>query len=422
MELAEDINEGTSPFWRFWAASAVSNVGDAVTAVALPLTAVTVLHASSFAVSLLTAATYAAWAVVGLPAGVLVQRWPLRGAQVAMDVVRGAALLSVPVAAWMHVLSIAQLASVALVVGLASVVFDVGNATFLVSVVSPSELERRNSFMSGSHAVTLTAGPSLGGLLVQVAGAPGAVLCDVVSYLLSARVLLSLPRPSAPHGEQRPPVWSSVRDGLGYVARHPVVRPCASMAVATNTVCGGLMALTPVYLVRTLHAPVGLVGVLMASDGLGSLAGAALTPRLARRLGSARAVLAAGTVGATFALLMPLAAPGARLVVFAVGNAGFAAGVVVLIVLARTHRQQTTPPELLARVVATVRFVSWGVIPLGALAAGAVATAFGLRPAFWSLAALAFVTPLIARTSAVGRLRELASEPEPGIQQTFIGA
>lgn len=411
MEIAEHATEETSPFWRFWAASVVSGAGDAVTAVALPLTAVTVLHASSFEVSILTAATYAAWAVVGLPAGVVVQRWPLRGTQVAMDLVRGAALLSVPVAAWTHVLSIAQLAGVAVVVGLASVVFDVGNATFLVSVVSPSELERRNSLMSASHAATLTGGPSLGGVLVQVAGAPGAVLCDVVSYLLSARLLLTVPRTPVGDGERRAPLWLSVRDGLGYVSRHPVVRPCAAMAVVTNTVCGGLMALTPVYLVRTLHAPIGLVGVVIASEGVGTLVGAALTPRLARRIGSARALLLAGAVGAAFALLMPAASPGAGLLVFAVGNAGFAAGVVVLSVLARTHRQQTTPPELLARVVATVRFLSWGVIPLGALAAGAAATAFGLRTAFWALAVLAFAVPAIGWASPVARLRELADEP-----------
>jgi MFS family permease len=401
---------GSSPFWRYWAASAVSSVGDAVTAVALPLTAVTVLHASSFEVSFLTAATYAAWAFVGLPAGVVVQRLPLRGTQVAMDVVRGAALLSVPIAAWTHVLSIAQLAGVAVVVGLASVVFDVGNATFLVSVVDRSELERRNSFMSASHAATLTAGPSLGGLLVQVAAAPGAVLCDVASYLLSATVLSTLPRPVAAREERRLSVWRSVRDGLRYVVRHPVVRPCASMAVVTNTVCGGLMALTPVYLVRTLHAPVGLVGVVMASEGVGTLLGAALTPRLARRIGSARAILLAGVIGSAFALMMPLASPGRGLLVFAIGNAGFAAGVVILSILARTHRQQTTPPELLARVVATVRFVSWGVVPLGALAAGATATAFGLRTAFWALAVLAFLVPAIGRASALGSMRGLADE------------
>lgn len=88
----------TGLFWRYRTASTVSNVGDAISAVALPLTAVTVLHASSFQVRLVTAATFVAWVVIGLPAGVIVQRLPLRAVQVAMDMVRAAVLASVPLA------------------------------------------------------------------------------------------------------------------------------------------------------------------------------------------------------------------------------------------------------------------------------------------------------------------------------------
>jgi len=148
----------TGLFWRYWTDSTVSNVGDAISAVALPLTAVTVLHASSFQVSLVTAATYVAWVVVGLPVGVIVHRLPLRATQFAMDMVRAAVLASVPLAAWAHVRAMAQLVVVALLVSLASVVFDVGNSTFMVSVVSKAEFTRRNSFNSGTFSVTQMAG------------------------------------------------------------------------------------------------------------------------------------------------------------------------------------------------------------------------------------------------------------------------
>jgi MFS family permease len=192
------------------------------------------------------------------------------------------------------------------------------------------------------------------------------------------------------------------------VVRHPVIRPCAAMATAVNFVCGGVMALAPVYLVRTLHAPVGLVGLLLATEGVGTLAGAALTTRLAERLGSARLLLRATAVGGLFALLMPLAGRGPGLLLFAVGNAGFAAGVVVLSILARTHRQQTAPPELLPRVMATVRFLSWGVIPLGAVVAGLLGETLGVRAALGIVALLALATPLLGVGSAVRRRRDLA--------------
>lgn len=413
---------GAGLFWRYWTASTVSNAGDAVTAVALPLVAVTVLHASSLDVGLLTAASYLAWLVVGLPAGVLVERLPLRGTQVAMDVVRAAAVLSIPVAAAAGVLHLTQLVAVALVVGLASVVFDVGNATFLPTVVGKEQLTARNSLTSGSNAVTQLGGPSLGGLLVQVCGAATSLALDGVSYLVSACLLGTMPRPERHHGERqlkpasdrgpkrRPrgtPATVLIREGWHYVVRHPVVRPCVAAATLVNFVCGGLMALTPVYLVRTLGASPGLVGLLIATEGLGSLVGAALTPGLAARLGSARTILRACLCGALLALLMPLATAGPGLVLFALGNAGFAAGVVVLSILTRTHRQTHTPTELLPRVMATVRFVSWGAIPFGAVTAGLAATALGNRGALWLICGLSFLAPSALWTSGVRRMRTL---------------
>src|ERR1044072_8177602 len=122
-------------FWRYWTAMAVSNAGTAVTTVALPLVAVTNLHAPAFQVSLLTAAIYLAWALIGLPAGVLVARLPLRGTQIAMDLVRAVAIASPPPARGPGPLTITHLVLAAFVVSLANVVFDVGSATFLPTIV-----------------------------------------------------------------------------------------------------------------------------------------------------------------------------------------------------------------------------------------------------------------------------------------------
>jgi MFS family permease len=140
---------------------------------------------------------------------------------------------------------------------------------------------------------------------------------------------------------------------------------------------------------------------------VGSLVGAALTPRLTAAVGSARAILLTGGVGACAALLMPLAGGGARLLLFALGNAGFGAGVVVVSILTRTHRQTSTPPDLLPRVMATVRFVSWGAIPFGALTAGAVSTLWGNRGALWLVCALAFLSPVILLASPLRGARRL---------------
>jgi MFS family permease len=383
-------------FWRYWVGSTVSSVGDAVTLVALPLLAVLHLHATSFEVSLITAASFSAWILIGLPAGVVVHRLPLRGTQVAMDLFRGLALLSLPLAALFDVLSLLQVVGVALVVGFATVIFDVGNSTFLPSIVPEEELVARNSLVSASGAGVQLGGPALGGALVQAFGAPLALLVDVASYLASAALLRSLPRPPV---EQRsstePSMRRMIRVGLSFVFHHDVIRPCVITATIVNFVCGGLLALTTVYLVRDLGASAGTVGLLVASEGAGTLVGAAITPRISTRYGSARAFRWAATFGAVMALLMPLATGTIGLVLFALGNAGFAAGVVVISILARTHRHKVVPRELLPRVMATVRFISWGVVPLGALAAGLAASALGNRRALWLVVLSSLLVPIV---------------------------
>lgn len=394
-------------FWTFWAAGTISAVGSAVTAVALPLIAVTVLHVSAFEVGVLAAASYVAWIAIGLPAGVLVQRLPLRETQVAMDLVRAVAIVSIPVAWWLGSMTLTHLVLAALVVSFADVLFDVGNMTMLPTLVDKEELTARNSLTSGTHAVTTLGGPSLGGVLVQLLGAVPTLLVDAVTYLASAVLMGRLPPRSVASPASPTPMRTMIRDGWWFVVRHRVIGPNMWAATVVNFACGAMLALAPVYLVRELGAPAALVGVLIATEGLGALLGAALTPSLSRRVGTARAMMLAGAVGATLALLMPAGHGTVGMMLFAVGNAGFATGVVVLSINTRTYRQTASPPDMLSRAMATVRFVSWGAIPLGAVVAGATASWVGVRPALWLTAIWTFLPVLVLVASPVGRLRNL---------------
>ncbi|KOG32604.1 MFS transporter [Streptomyces resistomycificus] len=404
-----------SLFWRFWTATAISGAGSAVTLVALPLVAVSVLDASVTQVSLLAAAGQVGWLVLGLPAGVIAQRCPLRTLQVATDLIRLIALASIPLAWWLAQLTYAHLVVAALAVGLATVVFDVANATFLPAIIDTKDLTARNGLMSSTLAVTQTGGPSLGGLLVQLSGPVGALCVDAVSYLLSALTLRTLPHapPVAPAPTARAPFTRQIREGWQFVVRHPVMMPCMWWATATNFAAGALLALTPTYLVREAHLSPFMVGLLIAADGLGALAGSLAAARLAARFGTARIMIAASLTGAVLALAMPLTAGPSSAVLFAVGNAGFNAGVVIGSIVTRTHRQTHTPPHLLSRVMATVRFVSWGASPLGAALSGLAAATAGVRPALWLVCACAFAGPAILLTSRIRGLRDLSQHTEP---------
>jgi predicted MFS family arabinose efflux permease len=197
-----------------------------------------------------------------------------------------------------------------------------------------------------------------------------------------------------------------IRQGWRFVVDHPVMRPSMICATTINFVCGGLLALVPLYLVRGLEVSPLLVGLLLATEGLGSLIGASLTPSLVQRLGSGRAVRLASVTSAAAALLLPLTPGYLGVALFALGNAAFAAGVVVFSICTRTHRQLASPPELLSRVMATVRFVSWGAIPVGSLTAGLVASSVGARGALIVYSLLATLTPTIVFST---RLRSLVT-------------
>ncbi|WP_433796856.1 MFS transporter [Actinoplanes sp. CA-252034] len=402
-----------TPFWRWWTAGATSHLGSAVGGVALPLTALVVLDATAFEMGLITAAGYLAYLLISLPAGVIVQRVPLRGMQVALDLLRCAAIVSVPVAWWLGVLTVAQLVVVALVVSFGNVLFDVANQTFLPEIVPPDQLQARNSLNSGTHAVTQLGGPSLGGLAVQLLGAVPTLLVDAVSYLISAILLRTLPERRVERAARRPPMVTLIKDGWRYVLRHPIIGPAMWDATATNFVCGAMLALFPFYLVRELHASPLLVGVLLAADGLGTLIGAALTTRFTDRVGTARGLIMAAVVGVAGAMIIPLGTGVVGYVAFAVGNLVFAGSTVVLSVTTRTYRMLASPPELLSRVIATVKFVSWGAIPLGGLLAGVLAGPLGARTTLLLFGALTVLSPIIYLSTPIRRMRDLPLDPAP---------
>lgn len=401
--------EARRAFWRYWGSSSSSQLGDAVTEVAMPLIALGALDAGALEVGLVTAAGYAAWLLIGLPAGVFVSRLPLRGTQVTLDVVRAAALATVPAAYVAGVLTVAQLAVVAFVVSVCSVVFSVANMSFVPKVVPADQLESRNSILSATYAGTLLAGPPLAGALIQLAGAAAALLLDVVSYLVSAFMLTGLPKvptDAVEHVERRG-MRSQIGEGWRYLTRHPVMGPCLVDSAVVNFTSAGMIALAPVYLVHTLHSSAAEVGLVLGASSAGSLVAALLAPRILTWFGSARASIGCGLVATAAAFAVAAASGPVAVIGFAVGYGIWQGAISVRGVAYVTYRQAQTPPELLPRVIATARFVSWGVMPFGALTAGTVAAAASPRAALWLLAVVTVTGPLFLLTTGIRTCRSL---------------
>ncbi|GIJ65296.1 MFS transporter [Virgisporangium ochraceum] len=396
-------------FRLLFAGQGISAVGTAVTYVALPLIAVAYLGAGPFEVSLITAAGYAAWLVLSLPFGVFVDRRQRRPLLIVTDLGRAALLATVPAAALADALTVPHLIVVALLAGALSVLFDVAYPAYIPVVVADrSRLTDANGKLFATESAAHVGGPGLGGLLLQAVGAAGAVVVDVVSFLVSAFTLTLIRSPEPPVSPKGGSVRAELVEGLRYTFGRPFTRAVLGAGVIGNFVFGGYNAVVVVFLYETVGLTEAAVGVLLGVGAAGAVAGALVTGWLGDRIGDARLTWLAPAAGVAFGALVPLAAGDWRLVLFALGAFGLSAEIGIYNVCVRAALQTSVPGDLLGRTMASIRLFTRGMLPLGALAAGALATVTSPRVAIAVMMALLVLCPLWLRRSPVGRVRTLA--------------
>jgi predicted MFS family arabinose efflux permease len=409
-------------FMLLWGGETVSGLGDAMAGVAVPLVAVSVLHASALVVSALTAATFLPYLVLGLPAGAWVDRLPKRPVMVSADVAQLVLFASLPAASALGVLSVGQLLAVSLLAGTAAMVFNAAWGVYLTEVVDPEDLLEGNAKLQGSGSVTRVVGPGLGGLAAAALGPVTTLALDAGSFLLSAGALLGVPRrppaPPEPAGSVGPAgpegpttIRQDIREGLAVVVADRYLRPLVIWAALANVGLAGYFALVVVFLVRVVHLPPAGVGALLSVGGLGGVLGALTARRLADRFGTARTLSGVVTVTMPAGMLITLSGPGAALAVAVVGILALEGGLVLGSILLATFEQRYVPQRLLARVKTTQRMVTYGVAPPAALLAGLLADTVGARLALASTLGVGAAATALLWTGPFRGLRDLPTRP-----------
>jgi MFS family permease len=374
-------------FRKLWAGMTVSKLGTSVAGVTTPLIAVQVLDASAFSVSLLTAAAWLPWLLIGLPAGVWIDRITRKPVLVLSDLIAAALVVSVPVAAGLGHLTMAHLLAVALLLGVATVFFAVAWTAYLPAMFDKEDLVTANSALQGTDSAAQVAGPAVGGLLITAVSAVAGLVVDACTFLISAFSLWRIRRPERrPAATERRSMRSDIVEGARWLVRDRFLRNLTIYGATANLWLTGMNALTVVFLVREVGVSTTGVGLLMAGTALGGVGAATATPRLVARLGGARALVFSKAFGGVAALLVPLARPGPGLAVFVLGMLGIAAGGIAGNVVSASFRQAYVPPGLLGRVLTSMQFVNFGTIPIGAVLGGAVAGLAGVRSAMWIMA------------------------------------
>ena len=400
-------------FRLLWGGESVSELGSQVSLLAIPLLAVRTLHATAFEMGLLTAASTAAFLIVGLPAGVWVDRVRRRRLMIGADLGRVLALGSIPIAAAVGRLTLAQLFVVTLVSGVLTGFFDVAYQSYLPALVGREHLVEGNAKLTGSAEVAAVAGPGAAGALVQAVGSSAAVAVDSVTFLVSAMAVGAIrspePKPTVPEGGHAGLV-EGIAQGLRFVFGNALLRAIAATTATSNFFSGIAAAVEIVFLVRQVHASPGVIGLLFALGGVGGVAGAFSAGPIARRVGGARATII-GIAGSVGALLIPLTMPGAGLLYFGVGILMVSFSATVYNVNQVSFRQRLCPDRLLGRMNATMRFVVWGVLPIGALIGGIMGAVFGLRTTLLIGALGQAVAGIWLLASPMRRLRDFPDPP-----------
>lgn len=401
-------------FVKLWTGQSISELGSQVSQLAIPWIAAVELHASPLQFAMLGMLGFLPFILFALPAGVWVDRLRRRPILIVGDGARAALLVLIPVLWAAGVLRMWQLLVIQFVFGVFTVFFDVAYQSYLPALVDRDKLIEGNSKLQLTVSVAQVAGPSAAGGLIAAVTAPYAIFLDAVSFVVSTLFMLRIRKQETPParaaGAPKPKMWPEVKEGLAWVVRHRWLRAIAACTGSSNFFSSISFSIALLYFTRSLHLSAVEVGLVFGVGSCGSIIGALVANRLQRAIGVGRTILFPTMLASLSALAYPLAPRSFPLPVLILGQAAFGFGAVAYNITQVSLRQAITPERLQGRMNAAMRWIVWGTIPLGEIAGGGIATAFGLRAALWVGAIGSLFTFLPIALTSVRSIREL---PEP---------
>lgn len=385
-------------FGWLWAAYAVSTYGTWLGFGAFSVVAIAVLDAGPAQVSALSASGLAIGAALAIPLGPWMEFRTKRPVMIAMDVVRFAALASVPLAYWLHILSFAQLLVVSVVASTAKIAFTAASGTYLRTLVPADALLVATSRLESTTWSASMIGPPLGGAAISVLGPVTTIVVDAASYLLSALGVAAIkePEPPPPPVARRTRPWDRIVSGWVYILSDRTLRRLFVNAALVNALIMATEPLLSVLMLSHLRFPVWQYGLAFAVPCLGGLVGSRLARRLTLRYGERAVFRVFGTLRACWPLGLVLVQPGVvGLVLVMVTELGLIACCAVFNPVLAAYRLNHTDADHRTRVLA-----AWSVATTTSTAAvtalwGLLAHVTGPRMAIAAAGVLLLGTPFL---------------------------
>lgn len=406
-------------FVKLWAGQTVATFGALLGAV--NYTAILVLDATPFQVSMLSAARVAPGLAFGLVAGAWVDRLRRRPILIGADVGRAVLLGSVPAAYFMGILSIEQLYVVAFVGGTLTIFFEVAYPSYLPSLIHRKELIEANSKLQASSSTVEVVSFGVGGWIVQLFTAIVAAGVNALTYLLSAFWIATIRAPEPPPAPraERQSIRREIVEGLKLVWSQPYLRAIGGSTAALGISMGVIGALYSVYGIRELGIQPGLLGMIAAVGGVTSVVGALLTGRATRRFGLGPVTVFGMALIGLGSLFIPLArGPLAVAVMLLIAQQLVVDGAwTAYMINQMSLRQAITPDRSLGRVNGGMQLIELAVTLAGSLLAGALSGPIGLR---WTLVIGACGGLLGALWLALSPVRKVKEPPAPSAESSHV--
>lgn len=392
----------SSPTFRRFALSRVLVwSGSATSLVALPVL-VYDLTGSATATAVLAALEAAPYLAFGLVAGAWGDRFDRTRILVGAGLASALLLASVPVAAHLTTLHVAHVLAVALAVGILAVFADAAAFGSITSLVEREQLAEAQGLLTTVGTLVGVAGPAVGGMLLSRIGAAQVLWIEAAAYVVGAALLRGLPL-GGRHRPEGASLLGSIREGLGFVLREPLVRGLTFCGIGVSLAGGGVLGLQVVLAVDELGVPLDgpQLGLLLAAGACGSAAAGVLAPAVRRRW-RAGMVASVGYL-AGFAAVAALAlSPG--WLAAALLLAAWHLVATTVIVNGIVARQALAPDELQSRVNATARMIAWGGQPVGALIAAVLVTVVDVRMSVLLVSTALLASAFAAWASGLHRL------------------
>jgi MFS family permease len=372
-------------FRRLWFSSVLNTFGREVSNLAIPLTAILLLHATPSQMGALVALEMTPFALFSLPVGVWLDRRAKYPIMLWNEFLFPFVLVSVPIAWWLGALTMTWMYVVAFMTGIGFVIGGSAQQVYVTHLVGREHLIDAHSKLGATDSIARLVGPGIGGMLVHVLTAPFAVLIDAVGFLISWRNLARIRNRDARPAPTDAHPLRDMLDGLLLIWRHPVLWPLAWGIGIWQFLFNGYMALNVLFATRELQMSPGLLGMMQMMGGLGALLSSMAMTRLNDRFGTGVTILI-GLVGTTLAWsalpCIPTALFGSSaLSALCYGAVMFLFDCSGMLLLAPyiALRQKVTPDEFLGRMTATMRFLTVAAAPLGAFGSGWIAEHMGIR-------------------------------------------